>query len=339
MSFEINRFIVCLMLALAPFSSLAAQDTLYIVDKKASFPGGDRAFALYWEKQMYTKPKPFQKIPLGEGVVAFTIDEKGASRDIFIKKSLNPVQDAKALQAVRNMPLWEPAERGGQPVEMQITMSFFVLPKDERGNLMIDPEEADKVVPQRGFTFSLWAGSTFSTGDYASYLRPARFVLGLQAGYTLKNLSLGFEYDIFNTSKVQKPFTVNGNLFTPDRHRFSSINLFFPLALRLKINEKWRIWPYISPVLNNATMVVRGSNNNEDPYNYAWWSFGGGVYVDKLVDRTATLNRKDKKLIIDSFVRTRLFVTPMHFHKNNSTRMQGTVISLSIGLHGVFRRS
>lgn len=270
-------------------------------------------------------------------MVAFTIDERGAARDIFIKKPLTPELDAKALAAVRNMPLWEPAERGGQPVAMSLTMSFFVLPKDEQGHLMIDPEEAHQVVPQRGFTFSLWGGSTVSTGDYASYLRPVRVILGLQAGYTWKNVSLGFEYDIFNASKVRKPFTVDGNAFTPDRHRFSSINLFLPLAVRLNINEKWRVWPFISPVLNNATINVRG-NGTDDPFNYSWWSFGGGLYVDKLVDRSATLNPKDKKRIIDSFVRTRIFVTPMHFQKNNSTAMQGTVLSLSFGLHGVFRR-
>jgi len=339
MNAGVIRLFIGFFFVFISLSTIYAQDTIVILDKKPRFPGGERALTIYWERQMRTKPKPFQKIPIpeGEGVVAFTVDERGAVRDIFIKRSLTPELDAQALAAVRKMPLWEPAERGGQPVAMPMSMSFFVLPKDEQGHWMIDPKEAHQVVPQRGFTFSLWGGSTISTGDYAHYLRPARFILGLQVGYTLKNVSLGLEYDIFNVSKVRKPFTVDGNSFTPDRHRFSSINLFLPLAVRLNINEQWHIWPFFSPVLNNATINVRGSSN-EDPFNYSWWSFGGGVYVDKLMDRSARINHKDKKRITDSFVRTRIFVTPMQFHKNNSTSMQGTVLSLSFGLHGVFRR-
>ncbi len=336
MHFKFKKILLYIVFSILSLSSISAQDTIVIVDKKPRFPGGERALAIYWERQMRTRPVPYQKIPQGEGVVAFTIDERGAVQDVFIKKSLTPELDGKALTAARNMPRWEPAERGGRPVAMPMTMSFFVLPKDDMGNWMIDPVEAHKVVPERGFTFSLWAGSTFSTGDYAQYLRPARFVMGLQAGYTLKNVSIGFEYDIFNVSKVRQPFTVDGNLFTPDRHRFSSINLFLPLAVRLKVNDHWHLWPYFSPVLNNANINVRG-DSNEDPFNYSWWSFGGGVYVDRLVDRSAAINPRDKKRIIDSYFRTRLFVTPMHFRRDNSTGMQGTVISLSVGIHGLFR--
>lgn len=122
MHLKFKKILLYIVFSILSLSSISAQDTIVIVDQKPRFPGGERALAIYWERQMRTQPVPYQKIPQGEGVVAFTIDERGAVQDVFIKKSLTPELDGKALTAARNMPRWELAERGGRPVAMPMTI-------------------------------------------------------------------------------------------------------------------------------------------------------------------------------------------------------------------------
>lgn len=319
------------------FSALSAQDTLIIVDKMPRFPGGERALAIYWDQHFFIKQKKSSKLPQGEGQIAFTIDTSGIIRNVYLKQSLSPEYDQKALEVVKNMPAWEPAIVNGRKVSMTISHTFFVVARDSDGNIIINADEVNHLVPERGSTFGLWAGTMIHSKDYGEYFNPARFILGIHFGYSFKKASVGFEYDVFNISKVRKPFVVDNRLFSPDLHRFSSFTLYFPVSFRLAATQKWKVSAYASPVLNAATINLRKSNDS-DAFNYAWWSWGAGLYIDKSIGRDASVNRRGTTKILDTYLRTRIFVSPMHFAKNNSTEMSGTAVTLSFGMHGVFRK-
>ncbi|MFM8488012.1 MAG: energy transducer TonB, partial [Bacteroidota bacterium] len=83
---------------------------------RASFPGGERAFTLYWDRNFAPAWKFRVNPPEGEGLLRFDVDEQGNISHIRVLKSLTPDLDKQAVDAAARMPRWQPATLDGKPV-------------------------------------------------------------------------------------------------------------------------------------------------------------------------------------------------------------------------------
>ena len=329
------------MLFLGVQNLIAQSDTLYIVDKMAQFPGGDKAFSEYWTRA-YKVPFKFFMNPIeGEGKVHFMIDASGNISQIYIKQSLNPELDAAAVKAVASMPRWVPSQREGENVAMGHYVSFWVTNNANQGT-RITTKQLDSATYPRGFFFGIWAGFMPHTGDLGSYFSPIRGNLGITfLGYTYKRWQMAFEYDCFSLSAVKKNFQIDGKTATTDM-RISPINLYMSIGYAWKTKGDWTLRPYIAPTLNSLYVEldnsVPGSSNSkiETIGNMTTISPSLGLCGDKILSRKTYLKRNGSYRYEVAFIRTRLNINPIHFSKNNSTTMDGTAMSLTVGLFGQF---
>jgi hypothetical protein len=331
----------CIFMISTLFISKSTQaqtsDTLYIVDKSAQFVGGHRALSAYWQKHFKVPNRNRFKQMTGEGVVSFKIDTFGRVQDVFIKQRLSPELDAAAIKTVSEMPRWLPAEKDGKKIEIGQYMSYF-LKETMDGLPVVDMDEAEKVVRQRGFIFGLWAGGMGVTGNFGDYMSPSRFALGLTFGYAVKRWQFAFEYDIAPPSKVRKTFQFDGNTTNTDQ-KISVLNVYMPIGYRWDVNPKWTLMPYVAPTLNSLDLKESKSDNDYKTINSATaYSFSLGVAADFLASKYAAENQKGKKRVQSAYVRTRLNINPMNFAATaNSTQLQGTAISLTVGIFAAFK--
>jgi TonB family protein len=320
-------------------STLAqSSDTLYIVDKKAEFIGGQRALSMYWQRHFKVPFKATLKKIDGEGVVAFKIDTEGRVQNAFIKRPLTPEMDAAALKAVREMPRWTPAEKDSEKIEMGQEMTYFLYPTGATNGIMYaDLEEAEKVVRQHGFNLGLWTGGMALSNDFGKYMNPNRFLVGITFGYAIKRWHFGVEYDISIPSKVRNSFQLDDQIaITADKT--SAFNVYFPVVYQFDWNKKWSVLPYLAPTVN-MLYLEREMSKNERTTIATATAFGVsvGICADFLSGKNATLV-KGKHRVNTAFVRTRLNVNPMNFtSKMGSTPLNGTAVSLTVGFIANFK--
>ena len=341
-SFGFMKAFIFLISTLICLKTVQAQrnDTLYIVDKQAQFVGGQRGLSAYWQRHFKIPFKVMLKKVDGEGIVAFKIDTEGRVQEPFIRQPLTPELDAAALKAVREMPRWQPAEKNGEKIEMGRTITYFVnqTKASRDGSFYADVEDAEKVVRSNGFHFALCGGVIGMTNDFSTYMNPARFAIGLTFGYTYKRVVFAFEYDLWATSKIRKPFEIDGRLATTD-NRVNGLNLYFPIGYRVDKSKKWALTPYLAPTINTLQLNEDTPNNGSQQIgNATAYSVSVGILADYLVGRQANLSYKGKHRLYGSFVRTRLNINPMNFAaKTGSTQLRGTAISLTVGFMGTLR--
>ena len=99
------------------------------VDKTAEFPGGQKALMKFLGKEI-RYPK-VAKDENSEGTVftSFVIGKDGVCRDFKIKKGVSDALDEAALDALKKMPKWTPAEKDGKKTAMEMTIPVkFQLP-------------------------------------------------------------------------------------------------------------------------------------------------------------------------------------------------------------------
>lgn len=96
---------------------------------KPEYPGGKAALDKYISTNM---KYPQTAIDNGiEGVVdvAFMVKSDGSIGSIKIVRMVDPDLEAEAIRLVKGMPAWVPADKDGQPVDMQTQVEVnFVLP-------------------------------------------------------------------------------------------------------------------------------------------------------------------------------------------------------------------
>lgn len=78
-----------------------------------SFVGGQDALYLYFVDHI-TYPDDVER---GNIYVAFIVGADGKIRDARVVKGVKESMDKVALELINNMPLWDPAEHDGQPVD------------------------------------------------------------------------------------------------------------------------------------------------------------------------------------------------------------------------------
>lgn len=100
------------------------QPVYQIADKNAEFPGGQMAFLSYFQKN-FRYPAAQQEWQ-GSIYITFVTDTLGSIRNACVYKrhftgELSPVETV-ALNLIREMPAWIPAENEGKRVCMRITL-------------------------------------------------------------------------------------------------------------------------------------------------------------------------------------------------------------------------
>jgi TonB family protein len=101
-------------------------ETLYEpfqVDRKPSFPGGEKALKAYISKQLVCPPVMSIEPIDGTVLVYFVVMEDGSLSDIKVVKKIHPDLDKEAVRVVQSMPRWEPGLVDGKPVAVP-----YVLP-------------------------------------------------------------------------------------------------------------------------------------------------------------------------------------------------------------------
>ena len=97
----------------------SSKDDLYInVDKKATFPGGDKEAAAFIKENL--KYPEDADGAHGRVIVNIIVEEDGSISDIEIVRGVHPSLNAEAVRVVKLMPKWQPAERGGKPVRSRV---------------------------------------------------------------------------------------------------------------------------------------------------------------------------------------------------------------------------
>jgi TonB family protein len=73
-------------------------------------------------KISYPKAAPGEVLPNGRVFATFVVDTDGTVQDVKIAKGLSPAFDAAVLEAVKQLPRFEPGKQNGQPVAVAYTL-------------------------------------------------------------------------------------------------------------------------------------------------------------------------------------------------------------------------
>ena len=94
-------------------------------DVNPQFPGGPRAM----QENIRYPEKALSLNIRGTILVYIVIMNDGSLRDVKVVKGLQPELDAEVVRVVKSMPLWNPARRGGVPVNVRVTWPITVSSK------------------------------------------------------------------------------------------------------------------------------------------------------------------------------------------------------------------
>lgn len=91
-------------------------------DVAASFPGGQAAMDLYFRKKLVYPLVAFQNEIKGTVYISAIIESDGKIGGLNVKKGLGYGCDESALDCIRSMPNWIPAQKNGINVRTMITI-------------------------------------------------------------------------------------------------------------------------------------------------------------------------------------------------------------------------
>ena len=98
-------------------------------DVNPQFPGGSRAMQEYINSNIRYPDIALSMNIRGTILVYIVIMSDGSLRDVKVVKGLQPELDAEVVRVVKSMPLWNPARRGGMPVNVRVTWPITVSSK------------------------------------------------------------------------------------------------------------------------------------------------------------------------------------------------------------------
>jgi len=90
--------------------------------KAPEFPGGDKAFQKYLDKNL--KPQDTTKDIQGSVIISFFVEKDGRLSDIKVAKSLSVDLDKEALRVIHLSPNWIPATQNGKPIKSKYSASI-----------------------------------------------------------------------------------------------------------------------------------------------------------------------------------------------------------------------
>lgn len=104
-----------------------------VVEVSPKFPGGDEARAEYMSKNISYPEDAVKKGIEGTVYITFVVQADGTVTDAKVLRGIGGGLDEIALNAVKNMPKWEPGRQKGKPVAVQFNIPIkFKLPKEEK---------------------------------------------------------------------------------------------------------------------------------------------------------------------------------------------------------------
>jgi len=103
-----------------------------VVEEMPSFPGGIDALKSFIKTNLIYPKEALDKGFEGQVLVSFTVDKKGAIKNVKTKQSgVDPSIIRAAFILVLEMPKWNPGKQNGENVEVVCEMPIdFILPKD-----------------------------------------------------------------------------------------------------------------------------------------------------------------------------------------------------------------
>jgi TonB family protein len=156
-----NRSIILTLFALLSFNALLtaqvnlADTTAYeFVETMPQFPGGESALLEYMAKQVKYPEFARNKLIEGRVFVTFVIGSDGSVADAKVVKDIGGGCGKAALEAVLQMPKWNPGFQKGKAVRVKFTIPVtFTLvrePEFEGGKEAMDKWIAENLVyPQK----------------------------------------------------------------------------------------------------------------------------------------------------------------------------------------------
>lgn len=103
-----------------------AEDPFIVLEKEASFPGGNEAWAKFLNKN-FRYPRNAQKMGIeGKVILTFNVAANGEISDLKVVRGISKDCDAEAIRVLSKSPRWNPGEQRGIPVKSprQVTIHF-----------------------------------------------------------------------------------------------------------------------------------------------------------------------------------------------------------------------
>lgn len=329
-------FIVLLHLTGVLASPLSAQtDTSTFI--RARFPGGERAFSLYWDRNFAPSWKFRANPPEGEGLLRFDVDEQGNISNIRVMKSLTPELDRQAIDAAARMPRWQPAILDGKPVASSVETYYFLL-IDRYGSKSVPWEEKEEQAARYGLAMDLWGGLMPHTGDFGKYMGTVRGSLGIEFSYRSGPFSVGLGWDILAVSRVKEVFHLN-NRAVNEGYIATPFYVYLPFRYTIESASKWILAPMIAPGIQHLSIDQRapgGSGSN--PVTIAevtGFALGIGLHAGKRVYVREYYNPvKNRPRYESTYLGMRLMVNRIGLNLPDSTPLKGTAITMAFSLSG-----
>ncbi len=113
------QILLFVLLPISVYSQIQGEDEVYLSGDRieAKFNGGGiEAFSKFIRQEFdYSKvTKP------GKMVGAFTVDVDGSVKNIKIVEFFDVESAAEFIRVLKKCPKWEPAQRGGKPISIEI---------------------------------------------------------------------------------------------------------------------------------------------------------------------------------------------------------------------------
>ena len=86
------------------------------------FPGGNKALATYFSKNLQYPTKSKNASCRGKVIVNIQIEKDGSVSNVSVIKGVNLVLNKEAKRVVSNMPNWKPALLNGKPINDSLTL-------------------------------------------------------------------------------------------------------------------------------------------------------------------------------------------------------------------------
>ena len=97
---------------------------IFVSEIMPSYPGGDSAMFAYIGTQIKYPDSIKEKGVTGKVYCEFVVEKDGTVTNEKIVRSVHPAFDSTVLNAMRNMPKWNPGMQLGKPVRVKMVLPF-----------------------------------------------------------------------------------------------------------------------------------------------------------------------------------------------------------------------
>ncbi|OPZ98574.1 MAG: Gram-negative bacterial tonB protein [Bacteroidetes bacterium ADurb.Bin416] len=103
-------------------SKETTNDEYLLVEKLATFPGGEEALMNYLSQNLRYPTGALEKGIEGGVVCSCVISASGKVTEAIVSRSVDPDLDAEAVRVILNMPNWDPALQNGKPMPVKVSI-------------------------------------------------------------------------------------------------------------------------------------------------------------------------------------------------------------------------